>query len=111
MATSLEADPSEARQSLYLITMTWQVPQEVLGGEDATGTRTHMDHCILCQLERESLRVNQEEPECLHRPAPTSCTENHALGDPDEGQLRFQTAFAEAAATQVNSSGAELQGE
>lgn len=39
---SLEADPSEARQSLYLITKTWQVPQEALGGE---GTRTHMDHC------------------------------------------------------------------
>lgn len=59
--SSLEVDPSEARQSIYLITKTWQVPQKTLGGEGATGTRTHTDHCILCQLERKSLRVNQKE--------------------------------------------------
>lgn len=105
---SLEEDPSEGRQSLYLITKTWQVPQEARGGEGATGNRTHMDHCILCQLERQFLRVNQEEPGGLPRPAPTSCTENHALWDPDEGPLRFQ---AEAEATHVDSSSAELQGE
>lgn len=68
--SSLEVNSSEAGQSITPSTKWWQQPQKTLDKVLLVPEWSCMCHGILCPLQRESLKVNQEEPWCQVRSGP-----------------------------------------